>query len=153
MKLLLLAVSPLLLAVPAQQSRIEGPVWDLIRQLRSGSPEKREQAALALAAMEGRAQPAARYLIDALDDEEVPVYVAAGFALARIGSAALPELQKALGEGHDTIRAEVAHILERMGPRALPATPALVAALGQGSPSSRESVATALGAIVDGSSL
>lgn len=151
MKLALLSLAPLLLAAPAAaQSPLSGPVWEQIRLLGSRSAEKREQAALALAGMGERAKPAARYLIEALDDPEVPVYVAAGFALARIGRAALPELQKALRDGNDITRAEVSHILERMGPAARPAVPALIAALDQGSASARESLATALGSLLDG---
>jgi len=152
MKLASMSLAPLLLASAAvAQTPVSGPVWDQVRLLRSGSAEKREQAALALAAMAERAEPAARYLIEALDDPEVPVYVAAGFALARIGSPALPAMQKALGESNDTIRAEVSHILERMGRTARPALPALVEALDGGSASTRESVATALASILDGS--
>jgi HEAT repeat protein len=154
MKLACLSLAPLLLAGPAaaQKSPVSGPVWDQIRLLRSSSADRREQAALALAGMAERAQPAARYLIEALDDPEVPVYVSAGYALVRIGPAALPAMQKALAEGNDTIRAEVSHILERMGRAGRPAVPALVAALDEGSATTRESVATALGSLLDGAS-
>jgi HEAT repeat protein len=130
-------------------AQVDRALWDEIRNLGDRHAEVRERAALELAALGADARAAVPYLIAMLRDEQVQVYVAASFALERIGEVALPELSRALREKDTTTRVEVARIVSRLGPRALDAVPALVHALESGDPLVREAMAAALGGVVD----
>lgn len=83
----------------------------------------------------------ARLLVDPKDD----VRQAAATALAGYGTAAVPHLIVALGEGSTAWMA--ARALGRIGPEAIDAVPALARALESNSRRTREAAATALGGI------
>lgn len=68
-------------------------------------------------------------------------------ALARIGDAAVPALIDTLADPDDDVRAQAAHALARMGPKAEPAVPALINALNDPNLDVRQGAARALGQI------
>ena len=119
-----------------------------MKDLRGGSWEDREQAALNLAALGATAAQAVPQLIHALGDEHVPVFVAAGFALVKVGEPALPHLIAACYHASDPVKVEVARILARLGPRASSATAALIKLLDSGDVQVREGAASALGRVM-----
>ena len=139
----------LLASVSARGAEPARPeVRSLMKDLRGGGWEDREQAALNLAALGATAAQAVPQLIHALGDEHVPVFVAAGFALGKVGEPALPHLIAACYHASDPVKVEVARILRRLGPRARPATPALIKLLDSGDVQVREGAASALGRVM-----
>jgi HEAT repeat protein len=142
-------VMALLLAAPPGAP--VGGVAELIGRLKDRDPVVREEACHALASLGAAAKPAVPDLIDALGDDHLPVYVAAGFALAEMGKDAVPALMQAARSRNTGVRAEAAYLLGRIGPDAIEAVPTLVEAMGGGDPEVREAAVTALGQIFDSS--
>ena len=139
----------LLASVSARGAEPAPPeVRSLMKDLRGGSWENREEAALNLAALGAGAAQAVPQLIRALGDEHVPVFVAAGFALVKVGEPALPHLIAACHHASNPVKVEVARVFSRLGPRARSATPALIMLLGSGDVQVREGAASALGRVM-----
>jgi HEAT repeat protein len=90
----------------------------------------REHAADTLGRLGARAAPAVPALIDALNDVDGDIRVAAAEALGRIGAEpAIPALVEAIGERHEAVRVAAIEALERFGPAGKAAVPALIKCL------------------------
>jgi HEAT repeat protein len=98
------------------------------------------------------ARDAVPNLIQEMKRRSSDIVQTASLLLSRIGRSAVPELARALTEGTSDIhRVFVARTLERIGPEAAPAVPALAQALTSEFAHVRESAADALSAIGEAS--
>ena len=118
---------------------------ELIAQLREGEGVERRAAARALGRLGPRAEPAIPALIEAMklssfaSDESN--------ALGQIGPAAIPALLEAMEGEEDTVRAQCAHALGVIGPKAESTIPVLLKLLKDRSQYVRREAAIALGKI------
>jgi HEAT repeat protein len=124
------------------------PVAEWVKALQGKEVGPRLQAIVALRQAGPEAKPAAAALVGVFRDAKAPfLHGLAALTLARIGPAALPALEKALGDGAVTVRSGAALALGLMGPAGRPATAALAGRLKDADPLVRTVAAQALGRI------
>lgn len=131
-----------------------GPTPEVLRAL-SGStkdqrPDVRRVSCSLLGYFRSDARPAVPVLIEALNDANEEVQIAAAQALGEIGPASigdLPSLVNLLRHRNDGIRRAAAYGLQGMGRLATPAADDLLASAGDPSSDVRESAIAALGRI------
>lgn len=130
---------------PDDKDLMRKAVEKLVQDLKSDEARIRGAAAQALVELDPDPEIARPIFAKAMDTAGPESLDAMMDALAGLGGKAIPRLIKAL-EIEQT-RARAAAILERMGPAAKEAVPALTAALGDNNPETRSEVLLALGAI------
>ena len=126
-----------------------GSIADLVRRLRSGGEDDRLQAANALGFARAAAAPAIGDLIAALEDVSPQVQLAACYALAAVGAAAVDPLVAALDGYEELYRGYppygIGHAAHALGAIGAPAVPALAQALCSPHDHVRANAAYALG--------
>jgi uncharacterized sulfatase len=122
------------LLAAAQSANALGPqrIPHLTRLLANPDSAIRWWGALGLVALGPQAAPAESELRRALEDSSPDVRIACAEALANLGhdQAALPVLIEALRHESPFVRLAALNVLDRMGPRAAPAIPAIEKAAG-----------------------
>ncbi len=118
-------------AVVATEKSLPRRVWlALLRTAKPGeAPRQRAAAARALGLLGPAAEPALPALKERLSDRHFSVIGATAGAMAAAGPAAVPWLVAALPEAPEPVRGHVLFALEKLGPAAAPAAPAVVQVL------------------------
>lgn len=131
-------------AIPTAPSAAD-PLPELIRGTRHRLAATRLQAVKVIGKLGEKALEAQSALVNSLNDDDEAVREAAAHAIGRLGSSAIPAIERMLENSDKYIRRHAVWALGKLGPNAVKALPALCKALRDSDPRTASGAAQALG--------